>query len=332
MQVLRTHETRFDDLPGYPFMSNYVEIGTETGMPLRLHYVDEGPKDGELILCMHGQPSWSFLYRKMIPPLVSAGYRVIAPDLIGFGKSDKPDTVDAYSYQLHVDWMTEWLEALDLRGINLVCQDWGGLIGLRLAGENVDRFKRLIIANTTLPGTDMITAEMSAMLAQMYDTLPVPSAGDVAEQFASGAPGAFLYWVKYCADAPDFSVRDVFGLLSRIDDPSVLDGYEAPFPDQTYMAGARKFPSCVPLLPAGQADREKGDAAWSVLEDANLPVLTAFSDRDPVTKGGEQRFIKRLKDVRNVTIKGGGHFLQEDTPQALVDAILAFIEETKGRF
>lgn len=328
MDVLRTPDEQFENLDGYTFTPNYLEISAADGTPLRVHYLDEGPRDGEVILCMHGQPSWSYLYRKMIPLLTEAGHRVIAPDLIGFGKSDKPASVEDYTYQSHVDWMTDWLVSSDLKNITLVCQDWGGLIGLRLAGENPDRFKRLVIANTTLPGTDMIASETSEMLGQLYAGIPVPSANDVTEQFSSGSPGAFLYWIKYCAESPVFSVRDVFGLLSNIDDKDVLDGYEAPFPDHKYVAGARKFPTCVPILPSGAPDRIRGDASWKVLEDRNFPVLTAFSDRDPVTKGGEKRFIDRLSDVRNVTIKGGGHFLQEDTPGPLVKAIIEFMSET----
>ena len=328
VEFLRTPDERFANLSDYPFAPNYTDIQDGEGGSLRLHHVDEGARDGELILCLHGQPSWSYLYRKMIPNLTAAGHRVIAPDLIGFGKSDKPKAMEDYSYQAHVDWMTDWLKRLDLQNITLVCQDWGGLIGLRLVGENPDRFKRLVIANTTLPSSDMITDEMSNMLGEMYGGIPVPAATDVAEQFASGSPGAFLHWVKYCAESPKFSVRDVFGLLSNISDDAVLDGYEAPFPNADFIAGARKFPTCVPLLPAGKQDREKGDAAWRVLEAKDFPVLTAFSDGDPVTKGGEQRFIRRLQNVKNVTIKGGGHFLQEDTPEALSAEILTFMADT----
>lgn len=328
MDTIRTPDARFENLSGYGFAPNYSEITAADGTSLRIHYLDEGPKDGELILCMHGQPSWSYLYRKMIPILTAAGHRVIAPDLIGFGKSDKPTSIDDYTYQNHVDWMTAWLTGLDLNNITLMCQDWGGLIGLRLAGENPERFKRLVIANTGLPSTEMVPDAMSDMMGQMYPSVPVPTAQMVAEAFASGNAGAFLYWVKYCAESPDFSVRDVFGLLSSIDDDAVLDGYEAPFPDNSYAAGARKFPTLVPLMPAGKPDRIAGDRSWAVLEKAGLPVLTAFSDGDPVTKGGEKRFIERIPGVKNVTIKGGGHFLQEDQPEALSEAIIAFMAET----
>ncbi|MEM9571541.1 MAG: haloalkane dehalogenase [Pseudomonadota bacterium] len=326
MKFLRTPDARFEGLKAFDFSPNYSEITTADGTRLRVHYLDEGPRDGELILCMHGQPSWSYLYRKMIPLLTEAGYRVIAPDLIGFGKSDKPTSLDDYTYQAHVDWMTAWLNDLDLNDITLMCQDWGGLIGLRLAGEQTHRFKRLVIANTSLPGSDMITDEMSEMLGQMYSSLPDVKVADVREQFAAGSPGAFLYWVKYCADAPDLSVRDVFGLLSNMTDEAVLDGYAAPFPDESYLAGVRKFPTLVPILPAGKPDRLKGDVAWAALEASDLPVLTAFSDGDAVTRGGEQRFINRLKNVKNVTIKGGGHFLQDDQPEALSAEIITFMQ------
>ncbi|MEP1142408.1 MAG: haloalkane dehalogenase [Henriciella sp.] len=328
MEFVRTPEARFENLKEYDFDPNYLEIVTADGTPLRIHYLDEGPRDGELILCMHGQPSWSFLYRKMIPLLTEAGFRVIAPDLVGFGKSDKPISVDDYSYQAHVDWMTAWLTGLDINDITLVCQDWGGLIGLRLAGEQTSRFKRLVVANTTLPASNMVSEEMSETLQKLYEALPEVNANDVREQFAAGSPSAFLYWIKYCASSQGLSVRDVFGLLSNIKEEAALDGYEAPFPDETHLAGVRKFPSLVPLRPAGKPDRLKGDAAWEALEASNLPVLTAFSDRDPVSRGGEKHFIDRLRNVTNVTIKGGGHFLQDDRPHEFSEEIIRFMRGT----
>ncbi len=332
MDILRTPDSRFDTLPDYPFEPNYLDVKAADGTPIRMHWVDEGPKDGELILCLHGQPSWSYLYRHMIPLLSTAGYRVIAPDLVGFGKSDKPASRDDYTYAAHVDWMSQWLEALDLRDITLVCQDWGGLIGLRLVGLYPDRFARLVVANTGLPDSTTVSEEMSQMMGSIYPQIPVPAAADVQAAFQSGAPGAFLYWIKYSAESPDFSVRDVFGLLSGMSDAAVLDGYEAPFPDETYAAGARKFPSLVPVLPEQKAEREKNDAAWEVLRTFERPVLTAFSDDDPVTRGGEKRFqeeIRGAKGVRHVTIHNGGHFLQEMQPGALSEAIISFMRNTR---
>jgi len=331
MHVLRTPDSRFENLSGYDFAPHYAEVTAEDGTALRLHYLDEGPRDGEIILCMHGQPSWSYLYRKMIPILVGAGYRVIAPDLIGFGKSDKPAHIDDYTYQAHVDWINQWFRALDISGVTLMCQDWGGLIGLRVLADNVDRFARLVVANTGLPSSKMVTEELSAMLGNVYPTVPVPSADDVREQFASGSPVAFLYWVKYAAESPEFSVGEVFNILSGIEEQAVLDGYTAPHPDETYSAGARKFPSLVPLLPHHQPDREANDRAWEVLEKFEKPVLTAFSDGDPVTKGGETAFQERIPGatgVEHVTITGGGHFLQEDCPEQLSEAIIGFMRAT----
>lgn len=328
MDVLRTPEARFDGLKDYAFVAHYHVVKAEDGTELRVHYLDEGPRDAPALLCMHGEPSWSYLYRKMIPLLTAAGYRVIAPDLVGFGKSDKPAAMADYTYSAHVDWMNQWLRGLDLNGLTLVCQDWGGLIGLRLFGDNPDRFDRLVIANTGLPGTSMLTDDVSAMMAQMFAMVPVPDAAMVGEQFRNGGPGAFLYWVKYASESPSFSVRDVFGLLSDISDEAVLDGYCAPFPDDSFIAGARKFPALVPLLPQHKDERLKNDAVWKVLETCGKPVLTAFSDGDPVTKGGEALFIARIPGIKNVTVEGGGHFLQEDAPDAFAREIIAFMQES----
>ncbi len=332
MDVLRTPDERFSNLPDFPFQPHYNEIKAADGTPLRVHYLDEGPRDGEPILCMHGQPSWSFLYRKMVPLLTAADYRVIAPDLVGFGRSDKPAAIADYTYAGHVDWMTQWLNGLGLSGLTLVCQDWGGLIGLRLLADQPERFARLVVANTGLPDSRSVTEEISAMMTQHYPTIPVPTAAQVTEAFRSGAPDAFLHWVKYSAECPDFSVRDVFALLSGMDDTAVLDGYAAPFPDERYIAGARAFPTLVPLMTHHKRDREANDAAWKVLEAFEKPVLTAFSDDDAVTRGGEQVFQTRIpgaKGVAHVTISGGGHFLQEARPQALSEAIIAFMRNTR---
>ncbi len=325
MKVLRTPDSRFENLAGYGFAPRYSEVRAADGTGLRMHHIDEGPRDGRILLCLHGQPSWSYLYRRMLPRLTAAGYRVIAPDLIGFGRSDKPSSTDDYTYAGHVDWLSQWLRQMDLSGLTLVCQDWGGLIGLRVAAEQIGRFDNLVIANTGLPGTAMISDEMSAFLGQMYPAVPVPDASMVREQFQSGGPGAFLYWVKYAAECPASSIRDVFGLLSGITDETVLDGYVAPFPDDTFMAGARRFPSLVPLLPHHKPDRLANDEAWKVLETFSGRVLLSFSDSDPVTRGGDALFKARLPGAESVTIAGGGHFLQEDASEAFSDAIIAFM-------
>lgn len=331
MDVLRTPDDRFANLAGYPFAPHYADVKAADGTVLRMHYLDEGPRDGAPILCLHGQPAWSYLYRKMIPILTAAGHRVLAPDLIGFGRSDKPTQRSDYTYAAHVDWLEQWLVGLDLKNLTLVCQDWGGLIGLRVVGLQPDRFARLVVANTGLPDSKMVAEPVSEMLGQMYPALPVPDAAAVREAFRNGGPGAFLYWVKYAAECPTFSVREVFGLLSGIDDEAILAGYTAPFPDDRYIAGAREFPSLVPLLPKHKADREANDAAWAVLERFERPVLTAFTDDDPVTRGGEVAFQSRVPGAKgrtHPTIKGGGHFLQEMQPEAFSAAILDFIRAT----
>ncbi len=330
MDVMRTPDSCFDELSGYGFEPHYFDVRAADGTSLRLHYLDEGPGDGQPILCMHGQPSWSYLYRKMIPILTDAGYRVIAPDLIGFGRSDKPAHIEDYSYAGHVDWIDQWLRGIDLQSLVLVCQDWGGLIGLRVAAANIDRFSHIVVANTGLPDSSRVTPGMSEMLGTLYPEIPVPNAATVREQFQSGSPTAFLYWVKYAAEAPDFSIRDVFGLMSQIEDDAVLDGYCAPFPDESYTAGARRFPSLVPLLPHHQSEREANDKAWAVLQQFHRPVLTAFSDGDPVTRGGEHAFQERIagaKGVDHVTIAGAGHFLQEDAPEKLSMAIIDLLRK-----
>jgi haloalkane dehalogenase len=327
LKSLRTPDAQFENLYQYDFLPNYLTVTGADGTLLRMHYLDEGPRDGEPILCLHGQPSWSYLYRKMIPLLTAAGYRVLAPDLIGFGKSDKPTEMDDYSYSGHVAWLNDWLTQMNLTGLTLVCQDWGGLIGLRVATDQIERFKRIVVGNTGLPGTTMLTDEMSAFMEQMFASVPIPDADMVREAFQSGGPGAFLYWVKYASESPHFSVRDVFKLLSGIKDDRVLDGYVAPFPDDSYIAGARKFPALVPLLPKHKAERLANDRAWAVLEAFKGRTLIAFSDGDPVTKGGDAIFKARIPGAESVMIKDAGHFLQEDAPEAFSNAIIDFMKK-----
>ena len=331
MEVLRTPDAHFRNLPEYPFAPHYSEVKASDGTTLRMHHIEDGPSHGETVLCLHGQPSWSFLYRKMVPHLTQAGLRVVAPDLVGFGRSDKPANVDDYTYAQHVDWLDQWFVGRDLKDVTLFCQDWGGLLGLRVVARHPERFRRLVISNTGLPDSNRVPAQMSEYLGQAWSQIPVPDARTVSKRFASGAPDAFLYWVKYAAEAPDFSVRSVFGALSGIKDDRILNGYDAPFPDATYLAGARKFPSLVPLLPHHQPDREANDKAWAVLETFDRPVLTAFSDRDPVTRGGEVEFQKRIAGAKgrtHVTVQGAGHFLQEEKPVEIAGAIIEFIEQT----
>jgi haloalkane dehalogenase len=298
MDVLRTPDERFAGLSGFPFEPHYVDVADGAGGSLRIHHLDEGRSDARLVLLMHGEPSWSYLYRKMIPPIVAAGYRAVAPDLVGFGRSDKPTKREDYTFQRHVDWMTTWLLALDLRDITLVCQDWGGLIGLRLAAENPERFARIVAANTGLPTGDQ------------------------------GASEGFLRWQKFSQETPNFAVGAIIngGCVSTLA-PEVIAAYDAPFPDDSYKAGARQFPLLVPTSPddpAAPANRK----AWEVLRRWEKPFLTAFSDSDPVTRGGEavlQSLIPGAKGQPHTTIAGGGHFLQEDKGEQLARVVIDFI-------
>jgi len=301
MNVLRTPDDRFDALPGYPFEPHYADVG---GDGLRMHYVDEGPAAGDPVLMLHGEPSWSYLYRKMIPVVTGAGLRAIVPDLIGFGRSDKPSDREDYTYQRHVDWMHAFLGALDLRRATFVGQDWGGLIGLRLVAEDPDRFDRVVAANTGLPTGDRPMTE------------------------------AFYAWRKYSQETPEFPVGRIVsgGCGTKLPD-EVVAAYDAPFPDDTYKAGPRQFPLLVPASPddpAAPANRK----AWEALERYEKPFLTAFSDSDPITRGGEAVFQKRIPGARgrtHVTIEGGGHFLQEDKGEELAEVVVRFARDTGAR-
>jgi haloalkane dehalogenase len=286
VHILRTPDERFKDLPDFPFRPNYLEVrGNGESPRLRIHYLDEGPADVPPVLLMHGEPSWSYLYRKMIPVITAAGYRAIAPDLVGFGRSDKPARHDNYTYSRHVEWMTAWLDALDLQHITLFGHDWGGLIGLRMAAENEQRFDRLILANTGLPTGDQ------------------------------SMPEAFLKWREFSQRVKSFPVGRVIngGCVTSLS-AEVIAAYEAPFPDETYKAGARVFPVLVPTRPddpAAAANRQ----AWERLRRWNKPCLTLFSDSDPVTARGElvfKRLVPGAKGQPHKKIANAGHFLQED--------------------
>lgn len=280
MQAVTTDPARFENLPGYPFEPHFVTIDE-----LAMHYVDEGPREGRIMLMLHGEPSWSYLYRHMIPPAVAAGYRVVAPDLIGFGKSAKPVRIDAYSYQQHMDWLTAFVTALDLNDIVLICQDWGSLLGLRLAAENDERFAGIVLANGFLPTGDT-------------------------------APGrAFRIWQRFARYSPWFPIGRIInsGTATELA-ADVIAAYDAPFPSGRYKAGTRAFPRLVPTTPddpAAPANR----AAWEQLRRWQKPFATAFSSRDPITRGLDKIFHREVPGAQHdqhTTIRGAGHFLQED--------------------
>lgn len=299
MQALRTPDERFANLPDYPFQPNYIEVDDTEGGTLRLHYVDEGAKGAPVVLMLHGEPTWSYLYRKMIPIVVKAGYRVIAPDLIGFGRSDKPSLRTDYTYQRHVDWIRALLTQLELKEITLVCQDWGGLIGLRLVAEQPEQFARVVAANTMLPTGDFPLGE------------------------------TFFKWQKLSQDIPVFATANIIqGGCTIAMQPDVLAAYDAPFPDETYKEGARQFPMLVPATPddpATPANRK----AWESLMRFKKPFLTAFSDKDPITAAGApvlRKLIPGCEGQAHTTIENGGHFLQEDQGEKLAEVVVAFIQ------
>ena len=301
MKILRTPDDRFANLPGYSFAPHYLNVRGGGDVHLRIHHVDEGPKEGSPVLLMHGEPSWSYLYRKMIPIFVQAGYRTVAPDLVGFGRSDKPADRTDYTYRRHVDWMQNWLDQMDLKRITFFGQDWGGLIGLRLVTNHPDRFARVVVSNTGLP-----TGEHP-----MSD--------------------AFLNWRKFSIETPEFPVGVIVnaGCMTGLP-PGVTAAYDAPFPDESYKEGARIFPSLVPIAPDDPAAPDNREA-WEVLKKFENPFLTAFSDGDPITHGGDKVFQKLVPGARgqpHTIIKGGGHFLQEDRGEELARVIVDFMAST----
>jgi haloalkane dehalogenase len=287
---LRTPDDRFAELTGWPFAPRWLEVDG-----LRIHYVDEG--SGPTVLLLHGEPSWSYLYRKMILPLVAAGYRCVAPDLVGFGRSDKPDRRSDYTYQRHIDWMRAVLERLDLREVTLFCQDWGGLIGLRLAAEHEDRFARVVASNTFLPTGDQ------------------------------RVPLAFKAWRALSQLAPVFPAGRIVQLgcakpLSR----EVRKAYAAPFPSEAYKAGARQFPLLVPAHPDDPASAPNR-AAWKKLKEWRKPFLTLFGARDPFTRGAERQLQKRIPGAQGQphAVLEGGHFIQEDCGDELARRMIDWI-------
>jgi haloalkane dehalogenase len=293
MKILRTPDAAFQDVTDYPFAPHYLEItDAQSGANLRVHYIDEGPRDAPVVLMMHGEPSWSYLYRKMVAPVVAAGFRVVAPDLIGFGKSDKPAAQSDYSYARHVAWMRSWVEQLNLQNITLACQDWGSLVGLRLVAEMPDRFASVALSNGGLP-----------------------EGGD--------APRAFAIWRAFSKWSPVFPIGKIVSAgTKRGLSPQEIAAYDAPFPDSSFKAGARIFPSFVPFENNVAVPDQK--RAWEVFDAWEKPFLCCFSDQDRITRGGESRFIGRVPGTKGQNHRSlhGGHFIQEDDPDGFVACIL----------
>jgi len=300
MEALRTPDERFENLDGYSYSPNYLEIDDTEGGKLRLHYVDEGPKDGEVVLLLHGEPSWSYLYRTMIPVLNKAGYRTIAPDLIGFGRSDKPSKRTDYTYARHVAWMLDAFDQLKIENVTLFCQDWGGLIGLRLVAARPDKFARVVAGNTFLPTGDQKPSE------------------------------AFFKWQSFSQSVPEFPSGGIIKGATVIPmSETAIAGYDAPYPDESYKEGARQFPMLVPSSPDNPESQPNRDA-WEILKTWDKPFLTTFSDSDPVTAGGEkvlQKLIPGTNGQPHVTIEQGGHFLQEDQGPKIAEVMVDFMQK-----
>lgn len=301
MKSLRTPDACFAGLDAYPFAPNYLTINDTDGGTLRMHHIDEGPRQAAPVLCLHGEPSWSYLYRKMIPIFTDNGHRVVAPDLIGFGKSDKPTERRDYTYQRHVDWLSDWLTQVDLTGITLVCQDWGGLLGLRLVADFPQRFARIVVANTALPTGDQPLGK------------------------------AFEGWREYSQSVPDFNAgRIVYGGTSKKISEADIDAYNAPFPDDSYKAGARQFPTLVPSSPQDPA-APANKAAWAVLRGLDIPVLTAFGADDKIMAGVDAVFQALMPGAAgqpHTILPNAGHFLQEDVGPELASLTCEFIAAT----
>jgi haloalkane dehalogenase len=296
VKILRTPDVRFDGLTDFPFEPHYTEVDG-----LRIHHVEAG--SGPVVVLLHGEPSWSYLYRKMLPLLAAAGLRAVAPDLVGFGRSDKPGAIDDYSYAGHVAWIWHWIEANDLRDITLFGQDWGSLIGLRLAAEHQDRFARIVIANGFLPIADR------------------------------KAPTAFRLWRAFARYSPVFPIGRILnaGTRTRLA-PETMAAYDAPFPNDAYKAGARAFPRLVPTEPddpAVPANR----AAWAALGRWEKPFLTAFGKQDPILGWADralQRHIPGALNQPHREFAHAGHFVQEDAGEELAAITADFVRATSA--
>ncbi len=298
MEVVRTPDERFENLPGYPFTPHYLDV--EKG--LRMHYVDEGPRDGAVVLLLHGEPTWSYLYRKMIPLFADAGCRVVVPDLIGFGKSDKPTSQKDYSYARHVGWVKTLLKTLELKDMTLFCQDWGSLIGLRIVGEEPDWFNRVAVGNGFLPAGQQ------------------------------RAPLAFYIWRTYARFSPSFPIGKIVvgGCNTRLS-RAERAAYDAPFPSEQYKAGARIFPALVPVssrdpaIPANQA-------AWAALGKFNKPFLTLFGKDDPILGTGDVPLQKHIPGAKGQPHESfpGNHFVQEDQGPHIAEVMIRWMGKSKS--
>jgi len=313
MRALRTPESRFANLPGYPFAPHYVELADGEGGTLRVHHLDEGPRGARPVLLLHGEPTWSYLYRKMIPGLVAGGHRVLAPDLVGFGRSDKPARKSDYSYVRHVGWMRAWAQQLDVSGAVFFGQDWGSLIGLALVAQEPARFRGVVIANGALPDP----AHPERMLAA---------------RSRAPDPDSFARWQAFAAASARLDCGDLIANgIPALGGDMKLDlsaaeqaAYDAPFPDASYQAGALVFPSLIDPDKLGAEGIGTLAAAWRVFERWEKPFLTAYGKADPVLGWFDEIFQQHVPGARGRAHRAfpkGTHFIQEEEPAALVEAI-----------
>ena len=355
MKILRTPDACFENLADYPFEPHYTVIKAHDNSDIRIHHIDEGPEDGPIILCMHGQPVWSYLYRKMIPYLTKAGMRVIAPDLVGYGKSDKPAAREDYSYERQVEWMGAWLEANKLKGLTLFGQDWGGLIGLRLVASQPNRFDRVTISNTGLPYNPDVPVEIVQQVEDFLANASTPSLLEVQKEVGTISESAhpatkFAYWQKYCWEKTNLPIGLMTSLmmepssnvvrgakvllhLAGFNSPfptPLARAYDAPFPDPSYKMGPRAMPCHVPTLSNSPSLAQQAKA-WEFFETFKKPFLCAFADDDPVTAGLEEEFLTRVpgtKGLPHTRIKSGGHFVQESAPEQVSRVLVDLIRST----
>lgn len=319
VKMYRTPQSAFNNLKDYPFAPNYMELSGG----VRLHYVDEGSHHDQTIFLFHGQPSWSYLYRHMIPVLVEEGYRVIAPDLIGFGKSDKPVSSKDHTFRAHVNWMSEFVKRLGIRHAAAFMQDWGGMIGLRVLAQQPEWLDRLVVANTALAEFKGMTKFMvPKILKLMVATSGKPTFGKLANKINYGN------WAGYFRHAPKLEIGKIMQLLTtRNLSPEEMRAYDAPFPNADYYAAPRKMPEIV------ASDLNAVNEDWKKLKQWKNPVLTLFSDKDPflADQGYDKKFQKNFEGAKNqphITVSNASHFLQEDQSQQLANRILGWLAQT----
>ena len=355
MQVLRTPDKCFEGIKDYPYKPVYTEIISSDGTPLRIHHIDEGPRNGPILLAMHGQPVWSYLYARMIPILNDAGVRVIAPDLVGYGKSDKPAAREDYSYQNQVDWMSAWLEVNDFKELTFFGQDWGGLIGLRMVANAPHRFKKISMGNTGLPYNPDVPQDVIDQIkefrASSIKLTPNSMAKEVRKMDTDSASGhaalKFMYWQKFCWDTENLPIgmlnsmqmekRSKFAAIGHYlffklglenispFSTNLVKAYEAPFPNPSYKMGPRAMPSHVPIIPDQSLEAQK--KARDFFATSSLPFLAVFAGDDPVTNGIEKDVLRMAPNAKSAPHIGGGHFYQWTRPKQLSNILINFIKE-----